>query len=286
MRGDEGVWQLTVRHRAGSLETAVARARRRNLAVSFAVLGLLAVSVVMMILSTRRAQELARQKVEFVAGVSHELKTPLSVIRSAGQNLADGTIEGADQVRRYGSLVEREGRRLSDLVDQVLHFAGALSERNPYKMEPVPMNEVIERALGDCRTAIEENDIRVEKSIAADLPSVRGDESALRRAVQNLLENAIKFGGGEGWLRLEAKVESTEVQVTVEDRGPGIDKADRAHIFEPFYRGRDAIQIHGNGLGLSLVRQIVEAHGGRISMDTAPGSGSRFVMHLPIVEST
>jgi signal transduction histidine kinase len=282
-RGGGGHWVLTVRHRAGSLEAAVDRARWRNLAVSFAILGLLGISVIMIIVSTDRARELARQKVEFVAGVSHELKTPLSVIRSAGQNLADGTIEESEQVKRYGSLVETEGRRLSDLVDQVLHFAGALSEMNPYQLETVSPGEIIKRALDDCRTSIQTKSVRVDEHVPDNLPMVRADRSALRRAIQNLLDNAVKFSGEEGRIELRAEDKGAEIEILVEDDGPGIPKAELAHIFEPFYRGRDAMQVHGSGLGLSLVKQIVEAHGGRVSAGNAPERGSRFRIHLPAV---
>jgi signal transduction histidine kinase len=246
----------------------------------------LAVSVVMILISTERARELARQKVEFVAGVSHELKTPLSVIRSAGQNLADGTIEESEQVKRYGSLVEGEGRRLSNLVDQVLHFAGALSERNAYHFQKLPLAEIIDSALGDCRAILREKAVQVEKRVPQDLPMVRVDRSALRRAVQNLLDNAVKFGDGDGWVGVRAENKGHEIEIVVEDKGPGIPRSELAHIFEPFYRGRGAAQVHGSGLGLSLVKQIVEDHGGRVSVENVPGGGSRFTIHLPAVEGS
>jgi len=122
MPGGEGQWELMLKHRAGSLETVVAAARRRNLIISFGILLLLGTSIAIIMISTRRAERLARQQMEFVAGVTHELRTPLAVIRSAGENLADGVIKESDQVRRYGSLIAGEGRRLTEMVEQVLEF--------------------------------------------------------------------------------------------------------------------------------------------------------------------
>ena len=281
-----GAWRLIVRHRAGSLETAVSQARRRNLAVSLGILALLAVSVVMIVLSTQRAQRLAKQQVEFVAGVTHELQTPLAVIRSAGQNLADGVVDGKEQVKEYGSLVEKEGRRLSVMVDQVLEFAGLQSQRRALTMEAIPIDRVIESALSDCEAAIEESGFRVEKEVEPRL-TVMADASALRRAIQNLIDNAIKYGGDAKWLGLGAKVgkkgSKREALITVADRGPGISSEDLPHVFEPFYRGKKAQagRARGNGLGLALVRQIVEGHGGKLTVKSTKGQGTIFHIHLP-----
>ena len=126
--GDEqGAWEVRARHRSGSLETIVARSRRRNLAISLGVLGLLAASLVLALAAAQRQQRLARQQMEFVAAVSHELRTPLAVICSAGENLADGVIADSVQVKRYGALIQTEGRRLGDMVERVMEFAGISS---------------------------------------------------------------------------------------------------------------------------------------------------------------
>ena len=279
-------WRLVVTHRDGSLEAVVEGVRRRNLAVSLGVLALLAATLVVLAASTQRARSLARQQLEFVAGVTHELNTPLAAIRSAGQNLADGLVADPQQVRRYGALIEREGRRLTGMVSKALDLAGIQSGSKVYRPEPVALGEVVDEALADCRWAFEEKGVAVERDVPADLPSVAVDRAALRSAVKNLLDNAVKYAGAARWIGVRARAagDGREVSLIVEDRGPGIRTEDRPHLFEPFYRGRDHASgaVHGSGLGLSLVRHAVEAHRGTVSVATGPG-GSAFTIRLPAV---
>ncbi|HWQ32741.1 MAG TPA: HAMP domain-containing sensor histidine kinase [Blastocatellia bacterium] len=284
---DNRPWQMLIRHRAGSLDAAVASVRRRNLIISFGIMAMLAVSVVLMSLSSRRAQRLARQQIEFVAGVSHELRTPLAVIRSAGENLADGVIRDNEQIKRYGKLIRDEGRRLTEMVEQVLEFAGTQSGRRKYDLSPTSVSDLIERALAAAQPLAAEGGFEIEKRLAPALPEVMADVPALSRALQNLLSNAMKYSGESRWIGISARSASNgrgaEVQIVIEDKGLGIPAAELPHIFEPFYRGTEVVaaQIHGNGLGLSLVKSIVEAHGGSVSVKSSPGRGSSFTVTLP-----
>lgn len=282
----DGRWRLSIRHRAGSLAAAVTQARRRNLAISFGILLLLGAGVLMTAISTRRAQRLAQQQIDFVAGVTHELRTPLAVICSAGENLADGIVDTPQKARQYGDAIYREGRRLTDMVEQVLEFAGAQSGRQRYEFRPLKVADVVAAAIAACEPQIREKNFNVETLIAPDVPLVKGDSVALRRVLQNLITNGIKYDGQSRWLRVSAQTSRDEpgVCITVEDRGLGIDATDIPHIFEPFYRGREALasQIEGSGVGLSVVKQIVEAHGGKISVKSTPGTGTTFTLEFPI----
>ena len=280
----EGPWRVVVTHRAGSLEAAVARARRRNLALSGAVLLLLAGSLAVMAFAAQRARRLARQQMELVAGVTHDLNTPLAAIRSAAQNLADGVVAAPEQVRRYGTLIEREGSRLSALVAKALELAGIQSGSRVYRPEPVALAEVVGEALDASRWALQEGGFAVEEDVPADLPPVRADRGALQMAVQNLVDNALKHAAAGRWIGLRARAAGAWVTLTVEDRGPGIRPEDRPHLFEPFFRGPAAAgPVPGSGLGLSLVRQVVEAQGGRVSVAPgAAGRGSAFALRLPV----
>ena len=277
-------WKLVVRHPSGSLEAAVASVRRRNLFVSTSVLGVLGASVGLLVLSTRRAQRLARQQMEFVAAVSHELRTPLAVIRSAADNLADGVVRDDEQIRKYGELMRSEGRRLTTMVEQILELAGIQSGQRGFALRAIDVGPLFEDILSSSSSLIERAGIVVERTIPADLPRVLGDEAALRRVFQNLVDNAVKYGSGGRWIGITAVTSGSEVRVTVADRGMGIAPAEQARIFEPFYRAGEALSapIQGAGLGLSLVERTVQAHGGSVSVKSAPGEGSEFTVQLPV----
>ena len=279
-----GRWEVFVRHRAGSLEAFVASARARNLMVSFGILGLLAASIGLVAVTTRRATELNDRKMEFVAGVSHELRTPVAVLRSAGQNLADGSVTDPAQVKRYGSLIDSEGRRLNDLVDQVLELAGIQSQKRRYRREPVLVESLVADALADCESLREERGVHITTSFPSKGATLFGDPDAMRRAVSNIIMNAIKHGGdGDGAVEVLAEARGSKIAIVVTDRGPGISEEDQSHLFEPFYRGSRAHdrQVPGSGLGLSLVDHVAREHGGSVEVESTPEKGSRFTLCFP-----
>jgi len=286
----EEPWQLLARHKGGSLEAVVATDRRRNLLLSFGVLLLLAVSMALIIVSSQRARRLARLQMEFVAGVSHELRTPVAVICSAADNLAEGFVGGKEQVKEYGALIRNEGRRLAGMIEQILRFAAGQSRPASYHLEPVAVSDAIARVLASISALPEADGLTVEREIEPDLPAVEADAAALTHCLENLILNALKYGGEQRWMRVRAwKSEGgSRVRIAVDDRGAGIDPADLPHIFEPFYRGKSAqaAQIHGAGLGLSLARDIAEGMGGRLDASSEPGRGSTFTLELPAAGPT
>ncbi len=282
-----GPWRLLVQHSAGSLDAAVAAARRRNLWLSFGILAVLAASVGLIVVNARRSEKLAAQQMDFVAAVSHELRTPLAVIRSAAQNLSAGVVHEPAQARRYGELIETEGRRLTEMVEQVLEYAGLESHRRPPLTHLVDAGALVSDAVMSCSALFEAEGFDVHVAVAPNLPAVAADEGALRRAITNLLTNALKHAASGRSVAVDVRPASSAsgsgVEIVVADKGPGIPAEDMSHIFEPFYRGRRATeqQIHGNGLGLSLVQRIAEAHGGRVTARSTPGAGATFTLYLP-----
>jgi signal transduction histidine kinase len=283
---DLGRWIVAVRHTSGSLEAAVASVRRRNLGISSGVLLLLSISVGLLAQASRRAHRLARQQMEFVAGVSHELRTPIAVITSAAQNLSHGVVGNADRVKKYGQVMEGEARRLGEMVESVLQYAGLESGRGLGALVPVAPSELLEEAIESARKSVGSG-LNVDCSVQANLPPVQGDATALVSALQNLIVNAFKYGGDTHWVGVRAahvqRGRRSQVQIVVADRGAGIPADELPHIFEPFYRGQQAVggQIHGNGLGLSLVHRIIRAHGGTVSVRSREHEGTTFTITLP-----
>jgi signal transduction histidine kinase len=204
------------------------------------------------------------------------------------------------RVRKYGETIQGEARRLAETVERVLQLAGIAAGRAAAAQTPIAPSAIVYESIAACRAEIESAAFNVEVAIADGLPNVVGDVAALKSALRNVVSNAVKYGGTARWIRVSASLEPPRSGVAqtvdkargrsgravyfgVEDRGIGIDADDRKHIFEPFYRGREAVgrQIQGSGLGLNLVMRIVAAHGGHVIVNSEPGKGSTFTLALP-----
>jgi signal transduction histidine kinase len=239
-----------------------------------------------LIVTTHRAQRLAKLQMDFVTGVSHELRTPLAVISSAVDNIADGVVDNKEQLMRYGKAIKSQTRQLIQLVEQILLFAATRENRYQYQLRVLEVQEILDAAFGATAGLIHAAGIEIEQQVEPGMPQTVGDLAALSQCLQNLITNAVKYGGTNRWLGVRALSAPAdhEIQIAIEDRGAGISAADLPHIFEPFYRSPSvtAAQIRGTGLGLPLARSIAEAMGGRLTVTSEPGKGSSFVLHLPI----
>jgi len=287
---DASRWQMYVRNRAGSLEAVVARTRRLNMLVTSGVLLLMLATVAALIRFTRRAQKLAELQMEFVAGVSHELRTPLTVIHTAAYNLQGAIANHPKQVERYGAVIQQESGRLKELVEQVLQFASASAGRAIREREAVSVSRVIAEAAESVQSVVDQEGCVLHQNVDPSLPLVLGDPRALKQAIQNLLSNAAKYGSSGGkWIGVEASKSRQNdremVEIRVLDRGMGIPDDEQSQIFEPFFRGRWAVrnQVHGTGLGLNLVKRVIEAHQGSIEVKSQELQGTEFIIRLPTI---
>jgi signal transduction histidine kinase len=278
-------WRLAVYQTA---DAAPRRAVRRQVMLFTGAYGVLLLVIIAGIVATwqltRRETEMARLKSDFVANVSHDLKTPLSVIRMFGETLDMGRITDEGGRREYYRVITRESERLSRLIDNVLDFSRIEGGRQTYRMAPTAVEPVIRSALEAFDYPLAQHGFKVDVEVAPDLPEVPMDADAIGQALANLIDNAIKYSGEERALTVSARVVDGRLAISVADRGLGIPAHEHARIFEKFYRvGRSDTQgRRGSGVGLALVRHIAEAHGGDVIVASAPGEGSRFTLRLPL----
>jgi signal transduction histidine kinase len=232
--------------------------------------------------------QLADLQMEFVASVSHELRTPLAVIRSAADNLADGLIRDRDAMRKYGTILQHQSRSMGDLVDQILLFASTEDRNNRYALRPVSVKQIIESVISDTEGLLNGAGVTLDASVEPGLPPVLGDLGGISQCLQNLIGNAVKYGGDDRLITLRVAPFASghgfpeELRISVADRGIGIDSSEIQYIFDPFYRSPrvHAAQIHGTGLGLSLAKRIAESMGGRLTVVSQLSVGSTFTLHL------
>jgi len=238
------------------------------------------------------AIQLAKLQMEFVASVSHELRTPLAVLNSAADNIADGLVVGKAALRKYGTILQHQSRSMGQLVDEILLFASTEDGTNNYELQPLQISKIVDSIVIETEELIKSSGFVLERQIEPGLPLVMGDVSGISQCLQNLISNAVKYGGDDRRIVFHAFAASVErwsgreVRISIGDRGIGIDSEEIAHIFDPFYRSPrvNAAQIHGTGLGLSLAKRIAESMGGKITVVSELSVGSTFTLHLQIAK--
>ena len=280
--GRSARWTIAVRHRAGSLDAAVARARTRNLVASLILVGLLGGTAWALVRYTARSRRLADMQFRFAAGVSHDLRTPLTAIRGAAFNLVEGLVKEPEAVGRYSRLILRNSEELTSMIENVLAYSASLHSKNEDRHEVFAVGDLVEHAAAALAQEIEQAGCRIEVTVAPDLPAVSGDPVALELVFRNLIGNAVRHGAGGKWIGVSAARSVNGVEVRVCDRGPGVPDVERQRIFEPFYRGEQtrAQRVQGTGLGLSLVKSTVERYKGTVDVQNSAGGGAQFTVRL------
>jgi signal transduction histidine kinase len=284
--GPGELFRVVAFHSDGS---AFVAARRANLLMLLAVVSVLAMAALggglLAYRGVRRELELARLKADFIAGVSHELRTPLTTIQMFGEMLALGRVRDESQVRRYYDAINAEALRLRRLIDDLLDFGRMEAGRvvlSPAPAEPVAVARAALEAFA--RTPLGEHREVVFEADGAGTATPLLDRDAVERALLNLLVNAAKYSEPDTPIRLTVSTSPRRLEFAVEDHGAGIPRRYQRRIFEKFFRvpGTADREPGGTGLGLALVHQIVKAHGGSVSLRSAPGQGSRFTLLFPV----
>jgi two-component system phosphate regulon sensor histidine kinase PhoR len=256
-------------------------ARRMFILISIAA-GASLLALVLTVRADRASAALASMKSDFVAGVTHELKTPVAFIRLVGDTLANGRYTSPKTVQEYARLLSSEATRLSNSIDNLLTYArystAAASTTALADIEPA---ELVEDALQGLRPALANQKFDLVIDVPPDLPHVSVDRPAMIQALDNIVDNAMKYSTTEKHLAVSATANGKTVTLTVRDRGTGIASKDLSRVFERFYRGGNAT-VSGSGLGLPIAKRIVESHGGRIDVRSALGTGTEVDVTLPI----
>lgn len=267
--------------------TYLRQLERKQLVDSLLIGGAVAVvaaGLIFLGLAIRRERNANELKSEFISNVSHELKTPLSIISMFGEMLANGRTKGPEQSTEYAQVIWRESVRLGRLIDNVLDFAKMERGKEVYEFAETDVGEIVERAVDLVGRRLTTAEMTINVEIEPELPPVKLDGNAFTLAVMNLIDNAIKYAADGKRIELDLRRQGDRIVLTVRDFGPGIEPEEQEQIFERFYRAR-AVRlkpIRGSGIGLALVRHIARAHHGDVSVTSVLGKGSTFQLWLPI----
>ena len=248
------------------------------------VLVVLFAGIALTLRATDREARLAQAKSNFVANVSHELKTPLSLLSLFSEILELGRVNSEEKKTEYYRIIRHESLRLNKVIDNILDFSKIEAGRKTYNFVDGDIGDVIENVLSSYRYQILNSGFEIQTNIQPDLPRVLIDRDAMAQAISNLLDNAIKYSREVKQLSITTERRGPDLSIEIADHGIGIPPAEQAKVFEKFYRVGNGLvhNVKGSGLGLSLVKHIIEAHKGTISVESDVGKGSRFTILLPL----
>jgi two-component system phosphate regulon sensor histidine kinase PhoR len=254
----------------------------RRLGLTLAITAVMLSGIVLIGIAAAREMRLSRAKSEFVASVSHELKTPLSLIRGFAETLRLNRLANPADRDEYFRIIETEIRRLSMMIDRILEVSKIEVGLKRYRPEPTDVAGVVQETLAHFSYELEKGGFRVEQRLEEPRPRVEVDPHGLAQAMMNLISNAIKYSDGDRYVSVNVARNNGKVEVSVSDHGIGIPSGEQGRVFEKFYRTRaGAAKTNGAGLGLALVRHFAEGHGGSVRVSSAEGKGSTFTIQLP-----
>ena len=251
--------------------------------VTLLVVGTLVLGIILLLRDVSRDFAANQLRADFVSGVSHELKTPLTLIRLYAETLLHGHDFEPAERRGFYEIIARESERLHHLIDKVLNFSRIERGEKDYNLQPGDLTSAVRSTVEAYRHFLERGGFTVEAAFEPAVPAVRFDENAVAQAIINLLDNAVKYSGDAKFVGIRLGASDSQVYFEIEDHGIGIPPADQQRIFDKFYRATPASGSGGYGLGLFLVRHVMRAHGGEVQVESRPGHGSRFRLVFPVM---
>jgi signal transduction histidine kinase len=280
-------WRLAIRSHHRTPAQWAAWNFKLNLTLSILMTVALLSGIILALRAAQRQMRLSQMKTDFVSNVSHELRTPLASIRVFGEFLKMGRVQDEEKIREYGEYIETESRRLTQLVNNILDFSRIESGRKTYDFNETDPSALVHSTLKTFDIQLKQRGFSVNvKEPQVPLPAIFVDGEAVGQALINLLDNAVKYSGAAHEIEIQLGREKGFVAIAVHDHGIGLSREDQQKVFEKFYRVCTGLvhESRGSGLGLSLVKHIVEAHKGRVTVESEPGRGSTFTIYLPARE--
>ncbi len=278
-------WKVALFDPGGkTIEQLTSREKQIYLALFIGIIAVMLIGIILMAYSVIHESEISRLKSEFVSNVSHELKTPLTLIRMFGETLDSGIVTDEEKQRKFYRIIRTESERLTHLINNVLDFSRMDAGVKEYNLLEVNLVETVRNTLEAYRYQISDNGFAIESELPDGPVTLKLDTDAISQVLLNLLNNAVKYSDANKYILVKVWKDSAYAGISVTDHGIGIPKAELGRIFDKFYRvpNAPALETRGSGLGLTLAKHIVEAHGGSIEVESEKGKGSIFTVRLPL----
>ncbi|UCC99390.1 MAG: hypothetical protein JSW66_05795 [Phycisphaerales bacterium] len=278
-------WSLELHQQSPPLFETLLTSRRGVYLYMFVLLaGILVFGLTLTIRIVSQELELGRMKSDFVSTVSHEFKSPLTSIRQLAEMLQTGRVPSEERRQRYYDVLLEQSERLSLLIDNILDFAKMEEGKREFDFKSVDIGPLLEELVSTIQQQVQHEGFTIQIKIDAPLPAIQADHAAIAQAITNLIDNAIKYSAGAKDICVRGFTDHSYLIIAVQDFGIGVKPDEVDRVFERFYRGGDELTrtVKGSGLGLTLVKQIVEAHHGNVHVESQPGRGSTFSIRLPL----
>jgi two-component system, OmpR family, phosphate regulon sensor histidine kinase PhoR len=278
-------WLLQmVPRRYADIEQQAKNKRLANLYFVILSMSLIFISLAIIYVGWQRDRQLKQLKEDFISNVSHELKTPLSLIRMFSEMLVMGRVSDEAKKLEYYNVIHSESDRMSRLIVNLLDFANLLRGIENKHFETTNISQLVVKALEAYRHEIQKEGFQLNLNVAPDIPDCYADPNAITMAFLNLLDNSVKYSGDQKHIEVRVRRDNGFVDLSVSDNGVGIPESEQQKIFDKFYRGSDPSvrKVRGSGIGLAITKHVAEMHGGEVLVESAPGKGSTFTLKIPI----